>query len=517
MRKQDNHTFLTTAPICRVIPAMAVPTVISMLVTSIYNLVDTYFVGLINTQATAAVGVVFPVMAIIQSIGFLFGQGSGTYMSRHLGAKRIDEARQMAATSFVGSIVWGLIITILGLIFLRPLSIALGSTPTILPYTMQFMGVILLGAPLMTASMVINNQMRFQGNATQAMYGMISGAVLNVVLVPLFMFTFGLGILGTAIGTVLSQLFGFIMLWVMSRRGENIPIDLKLARAEIVINNLITMAVLAALLFVVSLTVKYLIYLLIPIGKEAEPALYGAGIVLGIVLVLLGMSYLFSLVSGSRRWHFQQEILKGGTPSLTRQALASIATLMLNVAAGVYGDAAIAGMSIVSRLAFIIFAIIIGVGQGYQPFCGFNYGAGLYKRLRRGFYFTILLDMAVLVVMCGPAFIFAEELVDLLRDDPEVVAVGAVALRWQLVALPMAAVVTVCNMTLQTTGQSVSANILAAARNGIFFIPLILILPHVMGLFGVEICQAVCDVLAFLLAIPLIVHFFRSTLRKGKQ
>ena len=271
MRKQDNYTFLTTAPIRRVIPAMAVPTIISMLVTSIYNLVDTYFVGLINTQATAAVGVVFPVMAIIQSIGFMFGQGSGTYMSRHLGARRLDEARQMAATSFVGSIVCGLIITILGLIFLEPLSVGLGSTSTILPYTMQFMGVILLGAPLMTASMVINNQMRFQGNATQAMYGMISGAVLNVVLVPLFMFTFGLGILGTAIGTVLSQLFGFIVLWVMSRRGENIPIEFKQA---------------------------------------------------------------------SRRWHFQQEILKGGTPSLTRQALASIATLMLNVAAGVYGDAA---------------------------------------------------------------------------------------------------------------------------------------------------------------------------------
>ena len=444
MPKQDNYSFLTTAPVRRVIPAMAVPTVISKLVTSIYNLVDTYYVGLLNTQATAAVGVVFPVMAIIQSIGFLFGQGSGTYMSRHLGARRVDEARQMAATSFVGGAVWGLLIAVLGLIFLEPLSIALGSTPTILPYTKQFMGVILLGSPLMTTSMVINNQMRFQGNATQAMYGMISGAVLNVVLVPLFMFTFGMGILGTAIGTVLSQLFGFIVLWVMSRRGENIPINLKLT---------------------------------------------------------------------SRRWHYQQEILRGGTPSLTRQALASIATLMLNVAAGVYGDAAIAGMSIVSRLAFIIFAVIIGIGQGYQPFCGFNYGAGLYKRLLRGFYFTILLDMAVLALMCGPTFIFADELVDLLRDDMEVVAVGAVALRWQLVALPMAAVVTVCNMTLQTSGHSLSANILAAARNGIFFIPLILILPHYLGLKGVEICQAVCDILAFVLAIPLIIHYF-NTLKK---
>ena len=447
MHRLDNYTFLTTAPVRQVIPAMAVPTVISMLVTSIYNLVDTYYVGLLNTQATAAVGVAFPVMAIIQSIGFLFGQGSGTYMSRHLGAKRIEEASQMAATSFVGSVICGLVIAIVGLLFLKPLSIALGSTPTILPYTIEFMGVILLGAPLMTASMVINNHMRFQGNATQAMYGMVSGAVLNVLLVPLFMFTFELGILGTAIGTVLSQLFGFIVLWVMSRRGENIPIQLS---------------------------------------------------------------------QTSWRWHFQHEILKGGTPSLTRQALASIATLMLNVAAGTYGDAAIAGMSIVSRLAFIIFAIIIGIGQGYQPFCGFNYGAGLYKRLLKGFYFTILLDLAVLIVLCGPAFVFAEELVDILRDDLEVVAVGAVALRWQLVALPMAAVVTVCNMTLQTSGHSLPANILAAARNGIFFIPLILILPRLMGLFGVEICQAVCDILAFLLAIPLIIHFFRS-LRHKRQ
>ena len=448
MRKQDNYTFLTEAPVRRVIPSMAVPTVVSMLVTSIYNLVDTYFVGMLNTQATAAVGVVFPVMAIIQSIGFLFGQGSGTYMSRHLGARQLDEARQMAATSFVGSIVCGLFVAALGLIFLEPLSVALGSTPTILPYTMEFMGVILLGSPIMAASMVLNNQMRFQGNTTQAMYGMISGAALNVVLVPLFMFTFGLGVLGTAIGTVLSQLFGFIVLWVVSRRGENIPIQLSQA---------------------------------------------------------------------SRRWHFQQEILKGGTPSLTRQALASIATLMLNVAAGVYGDAAIAGMSIVSRIAFIIFAVIIGIGQGYQPFCGFNYGAGLYKRLQRGFYFTILLDMAVLLVMCGPAFVYAEELVKILRDDPAVIAVGAVALRWQLVALPMAAVVTMCNMTLQTSGRSLSANVLAAARNGIFFIPLILILPHFLGLKGVEICQAVCDILAFLIAIPLIVRFFHSILNRTQH
>ncbi len=446
MSKTDNYTFLTTAPIRRVIPTMAVPTIISMMVTSIYNLVDTYFVGLINTQATAAVGVAFPLMSVLQAIGFFFGQGAGTYMSRQLGARNRDAATQMAATSLVASIVCGIVITVLGLIFLRPLALLMGSTPTILPYAMQYIGVILLGAPIMTASMVINNQMRFQGNASEAMYGMISGAVLNVVLVPLFMFTFDMGILGTAIGTVLSQLFGLIVLIWMSRRGASIRIHLRHTSTD---------------------------------------------------------------------RHYYREIIRGGTPSLTRQALGSIATLMLNVAAGAYGDEAIAGMSIVTRLAWLLFAIIIGIGQGYQPFCGFNYGAGLYRRLLRGFYFTVLLNLAVVAVLCGPAMYFAEELVQFLRDDPKVIPIGAVALRWQLATMALASIITAANMTLQTTGHAVPANVLAAARNGIFFMPLIIILPHWLGLYGVEICQAVSDVLSCLLAVPLITGFFRKILKSS--
>lgn len=213
--------------------------------------------------------------------------------------------------------------------------------------------------------------------------------------------------------------------------------------------------------------------------------------------------------------HYYREIIRGGTPSLTRQALGSIATLMLNVAAGAYGDEAIAGMSIVTRLAWLLFAIIIGIGQGYQPFCGFNYGAGLYRRLLRGFYFTVLLNLAVVAVLCGPAMYFAEELVQFLRDDPKVIPIGAVALRWQLATMALASIITAANMTLQTTGHAVPANVLAAARNGIFFMPLIIILPHWLGLYGVEICQAVSDVLSCLLAVPLITGFFRKILKSS--
>ena len=195
---------------------MAIPTIISMLVTSIYNIVDTYFVGKINTQATAAVGITFAVMSVIQAIGFLFGQGSGVYISRKLGARKTGNAQKMASTAFFCSICSGLAITAFGLLFLTPLSVALGSTPTILPYTERYMAVILIGAPFMTSSMTLNNQMRFQGNASYAMYGMVTGAILNVILVPIFIFVLKMGILGAALATVIGQICSFFILLIMT-------------------------------------------------------------------------------------------------------------------------------------------------------------------------------------------------------------------------------------------------------------------------------------------------------------
>jgi putative MATE family efflux protein len=440
--QRDNYSFLTTAPVDKVIRTMALPTIISMLVTSIYNIVDTWYVGQLNTQATAAVGVVFPLMAVIQAVGFFFGQGSGTYISRRLGAKDVMSARVMASTAFFACLLFGVAITVICLLLLSPLSVALGSTPTILPYTKDYLGVILLGAPFMACSMTLNNQMRFQGNAANAMYGMMTGAVLNVVLVPIFMFVFHMGILGCGIGTVLSQIFAFLVLLWMSFRGQN-----------------------------VHLSVRRISW---------------------------------------RKGDYAFEIFKGGTPSLTRQGLASISTLLLNVAAGVYGDAAIAGMSIVTRIAFVVFAIIIGIGQGFQPLCGFNYGARLYDRVRRGYFYGIKLSMMVLAFFFIVCMVWAEQLIDLLRHDDAVIAVGAVALRWQALTFPLAAVITMSNMMLQTSGKSVAANIVASSRNGLFFIPLILLLPHLFGLFGVEICQAIADFLAFCLTLPFVYQYFRK-------
>ena len=446
VKKQDNYTFLTSAPIERVIPTMAVPTIISMLVTSIYNIVDTYFVGQLNTQATAAVGVVFPVMAVIQAVGFFFGSGSGTFISRALGAKEVHQARVMASSGFFSALFFGAVITVVGLLFLHPLSVALGSTPTILPYTERYLAGILIGAPFLKASMTLNNQMRFQGNAKQAMYGLMTGAALNVVLVPFFMFVLNMGILGTAVGTMLSEFVAFVVLLVMASRGDNIAIrwgDMKFDER-------------------------------------------------------------------CSRKRIAVELFRGGTPSLTRQGLASVATMMLNVAAGAFGDAAIAGMSIVTRIINFVFSAMLGIGQGYQPFCGFNYGARNYERLRRGYMFSLKLCVTIIVILGVPSFIFAEEIIDFLRHDAAVVEVGAKAFRWQLISLPLCAFVVMTNMTLQTSGRAFSANFLSAARNGIYFIPLILLLPRFLGILGVEICQAVADVLSCATAIPLAWYYFKT-------
>ena len=433
-RIKDNYTFLTTAPVHRVILTMAIPTIISMLVTSIYNMADTYFVGRINTQCTAAVGISFSVMAIIQAIGFFFGHGSGNYISRKLGAKQHDDAARMAATGFFYSFSFGLALAIASHLFLDDLTVWLGSTPTIQPYTKTYLGIILLGAPFMTASFTMNNQMRFQGNALFAMVGIVSGAVLNVFLAPLFIFVFHMGIAGAATATLISQICSFCILLAMTRRGRNIHIK----------------------------------------------------------------PHNFSF---SRQ--FMKEIVAGGTPSLSRQGLGSLATIMLNVAAGAFGDAAIAGMSIVGRFCYFVYSAIIGLGQGFQPLCGFCYGARLYGRVKEGFMYCVKLGTAFLTVVAAIGFAFAEQIVDEFRRDADVIAIGTPALRWQLVTFPLIATVIISNMLLQTTRKPIRANILAAARSGLFFIPLVLLLPHMFGLFGLEICQALADVCSFTLTVPI--------------
>ena len=432
---QNRFEYMTTTPIPRLICTLAAPTILSMLVTGLYNAADTFFVGKLSTQATAAVGLVFSVMAMIQAVGFFCGQGSGSYISRMLGAGRRQEASEIAATGFALSLILGVAAAILGNVLARPLAFAIGARATTIHDTLVYMRIILIGAPFMMAQFVVNNQLRFQGSAMYAMVGLLTGAFLNIALDPLLISVFHMGVAGAAIATVSGQFVSFVVLLIGSRKGDNIRLKI-------------------------------------------------------------------SNVRFSRR--YLKEIINCGSPALFRQGLAAVSVLMLNHAAGsLGGDAAIAGMSVVTRALMLLSSALIGFGQGYQPVCGFNYGAHLYGRVKEGYFFCVKYGTVFLTGAALLCIAFAPQIIRFFRDDPDVVAVGAVALRAQAVTLPLMATIVLSNMMLQSTGKGLKASITSSARNGIFFIPLILILPRVLGLFGVEITQACADALSFLLTVPL--------------
>lgn len=440
--QESKFKMMTEPPVGRLICKLAVPCIISMLVTAFYNMADTYFVGKLESNAaTGAVGVVFSMMAIIQAVGFFFGQGSGNYISRELGKKNYQEASNMAATGFFGALATGLVICIIGQIFLEPLAYLLGSTKSILPHTKDYLRVILLGAPWMTASLVLNNQLRFQGSANYAMIGIVSGAVLNIILDPILIFGLDLKVAGAGWATIISQFVSFCLLLAGCSKGSNIHIHIKNVKLK---------------------------------------------------------------------WFYFKMIIQGGLPSLARQTLASLATICLNHASQPFGDAAIAAMGVVQRVTMFGASTMLGFGQGFQPVCGFNYGAKLYSRVKEGFWFCVKVSFVVLVLFSVLGYFFAPQLIALFRDDPDVIECGTNALRFQCITFFVQSFVVSSNMLQQSIGRTVPATFLAVARQGFFFIPLVWILSWSLGLTGIQMTQSAADLLTFLCAIPIQLHVLKS-------
>ena len=440
----ERYRDMTETPVPRLITRLSIPTIISMLVTAIYNAADTFFVGRISTEATAAVGLAFSAMAVIQALGFFCGQGSGNYLSRMLGAGKQEEAEKMAATGLALSMILGVVVAAVSVLNIRQLAEFLGARGGTVEETVSYLRIIVLGAPFMMGQFVINNQLRYQGSAMYAMVGLLCGAILNIALDPLLIFGFGMGVTGAALATVSGQIISFFVLLAGSMHGVNIHLNIRNVRLN---------------------------------------------------------------------GHFIVQIINGGIPALFRQGLAAVATVLLNRAAGVYGHAAIAGMSVTTRVTMFVSSALIGFGQGYQPVCSFNYGAEKKERVREGYFFCVRYGTIFLTVMAVFCFIFSPHIIAFFRNDPEVIAVGKVALRWQAAALPLLACIVITNMMLQSIGKGVKASITASARSGIFFIPLILILPRIFGLLGVEMTQAVADILSVSVSIPLAA----MELRKMKQ
>ena len=441
--QEEKFRRMTEAPVGGLISKLAVPCIISMLVTSFYNMADTFFVGLMKSNsATGAVGVVFSMMAIIQAIGFFFGHGSGNYISRELGKKNYHEAEKMAATGFFSAFATGTVIMIIGEIFLEKLAILLGSTETILPYTMENLRAILFGTPWITSSFVLNNQLRFQGNASYAMVGITFGSVLNIALDPVLIFVFDMGIAGAGWATVISQMVSFfILLYGMQKKGH---VKLRFSNVRF-------------------------------------------------------------------EWFYYKNIIGGGLPSLARQSLSSVATISLNHAAGPYGDAVIAAMGIVQRTAMFGASTMIGFGQGFQPFCGFNYGAGLYKRVKEGFFFSVKISAAFLLGIAALGFVFAPELIAVFRDDQDVIAAGTRALRFQCVTFVTHSWIVMSTMMAQVIGKTIPATFLSTARQGLFFIPTVLILSELFGVLGIQLAQPIADIGTILFAIPIQIKILKET------
>jgi putative MATE family efflux protein len=432
---------MTEPPVEKLICKLAVPCIISMLVTSFYNMADTFFVGQLKSNAaTGAVGVVFSMMAIIQAVGFFFGQGSGTFISRALGRKNQKEAEEMAATAFFLSMGMGIVICVVGQIFLEPLAYLLGSTDTILPFTKDYLRVILLGAPWMIASFVLNNQLRFQGGAFYAMIGIATGAVLNILLDPIMIFYMELGVAGAGWATIISQFFSFCILLLGCSKGGNIRIRPQNIRIK---------------------------------------------------------------------WHYFFNIIRGGLPSLSRQCLSSLATICLNHAAQPYGDAVIAAMGVVQRITMFGASTMLGFGQGFQPVCGFNYGAGLYDRVKKGFWFCVKISCSFLIVIAAAGYAFAPQLIALFRDDPAVISCGAAALRFQCITFPVQSWIVMSTMMEQSMGRTVPATFLSVARQGFFFIPMVLILPAFLELTGIQMAQSAADICTVLCAIPIHIYVMK--------
>lgn len=440
---------MTETPVSTLIISLAVPTVITMLISSFYNMADTFFVSQIGTSASAAVGVVFSLMAIFQAVGFTLGMGSASIISRLLGVHDIDKASKTAATAFFSAFVFGLLISIFGIIFIDDLILLLGATPSVLPYAKNYAKFIFIGTPFICSSFVLNNILRSEGKSAKAMIALTSGGLINIVLDPIFIFLLKMETAGAAIATIISQTISFFLLLQFFIRKKT----------------------------------------LCRISPEY-------------------MKFDFKRLT---------LIVLTGFPSLFRQGLASISTILLNRAASDYGDSALAGMSIVMRLIQIVASVMIGIGQGFTPVSGYNYGAKDYNRVKKAYFFTVRAGFFCLAVCAALLFAFAPQIIRLFRDDSDVIKIGAAALRFQAAGLPFHSFIISTNMLMQSTGRIKSASLLSCMRQGIYFIPLIIILPLLFGLTGVEISQAISDFLSFLTAIPFIIIFFRRLNNNAEQ
>ena len=439
---EKHYAKMTETPVAKLILNLGIPTTISMLITNIYNMADTYFVGTLGESAQAATGVLFTVQAIMQGIAFMFGHGGGTFISRALADKNTKEATKYISSAFFMGGLIGVMITILGLTFLDPLVRFLGSTETIVPHAKDYGTWILLAAPFIICSFILNNGLRYEGKAFYAMYGLTAGGLLNILGDYILVMKCGLGVYGAGLATAASQVVSFAILLYMY---------LKMAQSSIQIK---------------AVSKDFRLYL---------------------------------------------KIARVGMPSLIRQGLTSVTNGLLNNVTKPFGDDAIAAMSVVSRYSNFLMCVGLGMGQGFQPVASFNYQARKYDRVKKGLLFTTAFGLVFIGAMSTISIIFAEPIITIFQKHPDVIAIGAKALRFTAIGMMFMPFSVPVNMLYQSIQQPTISSVLSLIRSGMVTIPLLLFAVPILGLLGIQLAQPIADIVAGLISIPFIIRFLRKT------
>lgn len=436
---------MTETSVPRLVIRLSLPTVLSQMITSIYNMADTFFVTRLGDSAVGGVAIVYALQSIIQAVGFGLAMGGGSLVSRRLGEKDNDSANKYASCAFFAAFLFGLLLTVGGLSGLDGLLRLFGSTETILPYARDYAFIILLAAPLMCLSFVLSNVLRAEGRSVLAMVGLTAGGVLNLVLDPLLIFGADMGVAGAALATVISQCVSFAILLAVYLSGRSI-VKLSLRR----------------------------------VSRRAAD--YGL-------------------------------IVKTGLPTVFRQGLGSLSTTLLNVQVKVYGDAAIAAVGIANKVYMLLRSFVLGVGHGFQPVAGYNYGAGKPRRVKQAFWTATVFGTAVAVTASAVLLLFPGAIISLFKPETkEAAVIAARMLTFLGLAIPVLGYSTYVNQLYQCLGYVKGATVLASCRQGIFFVPLILLLPRFIGLDGILLTQTFADILTCLVSVPFNIYFLRKVL-----
>ena len=440
---------LGSAPIPKALLAMGLPTMIGMMINTLYNLVDAYFVGGLGTAQMGAISVAFPLGQVVVGLGLLFGNGAASYISRLLGTGEKETASKVASTALYSSLGVGAVIIICTIIFLNPVLKMLGATGSIMPYAVTYTRIYIVSSIFNVFNVTMNNIVTSEGAAKTTMFALLAGAALNMMLDPVFIYVLDLGVAGAAIATAISQIVS---------------------------------------------TAVYLTYIF---RKKSV--------------------FNFSIKECCYSKEIVSEVLKIGIPTLVFQLLTSLSIALINMQTKVYGDSVIAAMGVVTRVISMGSLMVFGFIKGFQPIAGFSYGAKKYDRLHEAIKISILWSTIFCIIFGAGAALFSSSIISgFTRGDMEMIHAGQKALRANGLSFLLFGFYTVYSSLFLALGKAKEGFILGACRQGICFVPVILLLPMAWGIHGILYAQPIADVLSAIVTVFMALHLHKELNKAGK-